>query len=155
MGIGTGDVWWCALPGIHARRVMAGTGAMPEQYAILFNAAGTWIPNVVNNPVANNFLVGWYTNAPAPTHYAQIVGTDGVPAGSPAPVVSCAGAVCYASYDGFNIAHNTTTNTYVAVLHGRGTDDVATELLPTGVPTAQGIFGVTDAGARRSSCAEG
>ena len=59
--------------------------------------------------------------------------------------------VCYASYDGFSIAHNTSTNTYIAVLHGRGADDVGTEILPTGVPTSQGIFGVTDAGARKGN----
>ena len=125
--------------GVHGRRVQSGTGALLDAtYSVLFTGVAAWVPACVNNSVDNNFFVGWYTNSPRPTHYGVVVGTNGVPASTAAPVV-----VNYASYDGFGVAHNPVSNTYFAVFHGRNPstmpqEDVGTEILPTGAPNLAG-----------------
>jgi hypothetical protein len=135
--------------GVHGRRVQSGTGALLDAtYTILFTGVAAWIPQVVSNPITNTFFVGWYTNAPRPTHYGMLVGTNGAVVAAAAPVI-----VNYASYDGFGVAHNSVSNTYFAVFHGRNPsnlpqEDVGQEILPAGTPSAQGEFEVTSTGSR-------
>ena len=115
-----------AGPGaVHVRTVAASTGALGPVREVATGAA-VYVPQVEYNDTNGHFFVAWYTQ---PSVWGRTVAPDGSPVGGTSLV-----AYNYATYDGLGLSYNPVANTYFAIFHGRGSEDVGAQVSAAGVP---------------------
>lgn len=125
---------------VMGQRVQAGTGALQGGATVIYGGVFLTVPDVQFIAGSSQYLVAWYQGSPSPVFNARLVNGDGSAAGSVFPI-----AIGYGSYDGFDMAYNSVSNTTFAVFHDNFTpENFGLELGATGTPSA--IFRVTSAG---------
>ncbi|MFI5078614.1 MAG: hypothetical protein ACHQRO_14800, partial [Vicinamibacteria bacterium] len=118
-----------AGPGaVHVRTVSASTGALGPVREVA-TGSSVYVPQVEYNDATQHFFVAWYTQP-------SIWGTTLAPDGTPVTNTSLV-AYNYASYDGLGLSYNPVANTYFAIFHGRGSEDVGAQVSAAGVPDVE------------------
>ena len=118
-----------AGPGaVHVRTVSASTGALGPVREVATGTA-VYVPQVEYNDATGHFFVAWYTQ---PSIWGRTLAPDGTPVSNTSLV-----AYNYASYDGLGLAYNPVANTYFAIFHGRGSEDVGAQVSAAGVPDVE------------------
>lgn len=129
---------------VNARLVQSGVnqilGAGPTQ---LTATLGTWITEVVYNPVTNQYLVAWYASSRGLTaDYGRLLNADGSIASNVMLL-----STRWKANDGLGVAYNKLSNTYFLVASTPlAYDDGGVELVgSTGMPVDNGFL-VTNSG---------
>ena len=113
---------------MHVRTVSASTGALGPVREIATGSA-VYVPQVEYNDATGQFFVAWYTQ---PSIWGRTLAPDGTPVSGTSLV-----AYNYASYDGLGLSYNPVANTYFAIFHGRGSEDVGAQVSAAGVPDVE------------------
>ena len=121
------------------RRIKAGTGAFVGGIVVTHVSSYVTTPQITWNTASGNYLVAWFSFAPAAGSYGQILNRDLSPVNPVSPL-----AIGVGSYDSLSIDYSTTAGVYFAVYHGFTSDDMGNEIGPTGVPDP--AFIVTNSG---------
>lgn len=132
--------------GIQVRRVDAGTGVMFPPVQIFTSGISAFAADVTNVPGTGNYLVSFFTG-PRGTgvHFGQMVDASGNPLAGSAPVPLMANSP---SYDARNIEFSPVSNSFVAVMHGSGPEDIGIEFNASGVVSS--VFDATATGAPKA-----
>jgi hypothetical protein len=107
-------------------RIVSGDGTTIGPETTLASAKGTWLAQAAYDTASGDYLVAWFDGRMA----ARTLAPDGTPTSDAFEL-----APGYGSYDGFAIAHDTTTGRFAAVFHGTTDEDWAIAFDSTGAQT--------------------